>query len=291
MNITEKTALAGEITLNYAECGQASRPALVLLHGGSARWQSWNPILPGLAEQWHVYAPDLRGHGKSGRAQQYRLQDYAADTAAFLSGVVKKPAFLFGYSLGGMVALYTAAQFPEQVNAVIVGDAPLNRDTFRSSIEGSRSQLESWASLAGGQVPVEEIIRRLKDSPIETDCGETTMRTVWGEDHPVYTWLGKNLFDNDPAMLRAILDNIGTVTAGYHMNTLLPQVRCPVMLLQGDPAAGNGMTDIEIARAVQLLNRPRVVRMEGISHIFHNEVPEQVLATVNAFLMQVAGSA
>jgi pimeloyl-ACP methyl ester carboxylesterase len=285
MDFQEQTFFTGDAAINYVE-GPAAGPALVLLHGGSARWQSWESILPQLTRRWHVFAPDLRGHGKSDRTPQYRLQDFAADTAAFLGGVVNEPAFLFGHSLGGMVALYTAAQYPDGIRAVLVGDAPLNRDTFRATIEGSRERLASWAEIAGGQIPLTEVIAHLKDAPIETPGNNSpnTMRQVWGEENPVFPWLGENLFHNDPAMLHALLEDLEAVTAGYHMNTLLPQVRCPVLLLQGDPNAGGVMTDIEIARAVQLLPYPTVVRLDGVSHVFHNEAPQKVLDAVEPFL-------
>src|SRR5437879_6888019 len=46
-----------------------------------------------LADDWHVYAPDFRGHGKSGRVPgAYKLADYVRDTAAFLAGVLGEPA-------------------------------------------------------------------------------------------------------------------------------------------------------------------------------------------------------
>ncbi len=54
-----------------------SGPPLVLLHGGSARWQSSMPLIPALSQRWHLYAPDLRGHDKSGWVPgHYRLNDY-----------------------------------------------------------------------------------------------------------------------------------------------------------------------------------------------------------------------
>jgi len=62
----ERTFDTGEVILNYAE-GPASGPPLVLLHGFTGRWQGFLPLLPALSLRWHVYAPDYRGHGKSGR--------------------------------------------------------------------------------------------------------------------------------------------------------------------------------------------------------------------------------
>jgi hypothetical protein len=92
-------------------------------------------------------------------------------------------------------------QFPENIRGVIVGGAPLNRDTFRSTISGTRPQLEAWAELAGGQVPLDEVIQRLLVSTIETAGETTTMAVVWGEDHPVFAWLAENLYDNAPGAL------------------------------------------------------------------------------------------
>jgi pimeloyl-ACP methyl ester carboxylesterase len=60
--LTEHRFHTDVVTLNYAE-GEAYGPPLVLLHGGSACWQSVLPLIPDLRQGWHVYAPDLRGHG------------------------------------------------------------------------------------------------------------------------------------------------------------------------------------------------------------------------------------
>src|SRR5438105_3003174 len=79
--LTEHTFDTGTVTINYAE-GRSGGPPLVLLHGGSTRWQSSLPIIPELSRHWHLYAPDLRGHGKSGRTPgRYRLEHYVAEMA------------------------------------------------------------------------------------------------------------------------------------------------------------------------------------------------------------------
>jgi len=107
--VAEHTFHTGTVELNYAE-GEASGPPIVLLHGGSLRWQSVMLLIRDLAARWHVYAPDLRGHGRSGRVPgRYRLQDYASDVALFLEQVVNAPAILVGHSLGGHVAILVAA--------------------------------------------------------------------------------------------------------------------------------------------------------------------------------------
>ena len=56
--IRERQFDAGEVSLHYAE-GPTAGPPLVLLHGGSARWQAFEAVIPDLAAHWHLYLPDF----------------------------------------------------------------------------------------------------------------------------------------------------------------------------------------------------------------------------------------
>ncbi|HEU4355721.1 MAG TPA: alpha/beta hydrolase [Actinomycetota bacterium] len=113
-----------EVGLNYAE-GPNSGPPLVMLHGGSNRWQRWMSVLPQLAERWHVFAPDLRGHGASSwTPNDYSIRSFTDDVVAFLDRVVLERAALFGHSLGAEVAVWTAARSPHRVRGLVVEDGP-----------------------------------------------------------------------------------------------------------------------------------------------------------------------
>ncbi len=281
--IREHTFDAGIVTINYAEISSSSTP-LVLLHGGSNRWQSFENILSDLATTWHVYAPDFRGHGKSTWVPgTYRLQDYADDTMAFLQHCLKEPSYVFGHSLGGMVALLVAAQFPEGVRAVAVGDAPLSRQAWQA--HQSRDRALAWRDLAGGQKPFAEVVEALKDTPIEVSgrVDAVPWREVAGEDAPVYPWLATCLQQSDPDRFTAQLDRYETIAAGYEMKSVLPSIQCPVLLLQADPTVGGLMTDREVELALPLLDRPRHIRLQGISHILHIERKEPIVQALEAF--------
>ena len=107
--LKEQTANLGAVTINFVE-GPPSGPPLVLLHGGGDRWQGLLSIIPSLAPRWHLFALDLRGHGKSGRMPgEYRPEHYVADVIAWMEQHLSEPAILFGHSLGGWVALMVAA--------------------------------------------------------------------------------------------------------------------------------------------------------------------------------------
>ncbi len=250
----------GKVVLNYAE-GPKMGPPLVLLHGGSAWWQYFDPILPDLAPHWHVFAPDLRGHGKSGRVPwHYSVRDYAEDIAAFLKEV-SGPAFLFGHSLGGIIALMTASICPGAVRAVVVGDSPLDAATWEAVLKKDPEKLRQWRALSGGSIPVEEI------------------NAVVNFNH-----LAIRLYHQDPDVLGVLLEDYENAAAGYEMETVLPAIQCPVLLLQADPKVGSAMTDEEIERALPLLAQPSHVRLAGLSHILFIDKKESFLEAVEAFL-------
>ena len=288
MQIKQHTFNTGTTTINIAE-GPATGLPLLLLHGGSNRWQSFQTIIPDLAPHYHLYLLDFRGHGQSGRTPgQYRLQDYTDDTIALLRQHVQKPVLIFGHSMGGIVTLLVASQQPQLVKAVVIGDSPLTAKTWHTVLEQSRDGLIHWRNLAGGDTPIEELITGLKESPTRLPGQNQPVRLadVLGEDSPAFAYIAHDLYQNDPAMLTALLDDFDAIAAGYEMERVLPAIRCPVLLLQADPASGGLMTDEEVEQALTLLEKPSHVRLEGIGHVLHmhSQQKEPVLeAIVNFF--------
>ena len=91
MDLRQALFQTDRVLLNYAE-GPPTGPAFVLLHGGAARWQYGEALLEILVNGWHVYAPDFRGHGHSGRVPGvYSLREYVRDTAASSRALCKNP--------------------------------------------------------------------------------------------------------------------------------------------------------------------------------------------------------
>lgn len=286
-SIQEHTFNTGMVTLNYAEIPSNGTP-LVLLHGGSARWQAFENIIADLSE-YHLYLPDLRGHGKSGRATgHYRLQDYTNDLIKFIKDCIGKPVYLFGHSLGGMITLLVASQYPDGVRAVAVGDSPLTSRTWhRVMFSQTNDRVRAWQKISGGHIPIEELIEILKDSPTEApgNPNPVTMRSVFGEDSLVFAWLAKNLYNQDPDMFSAILDRFDDTVAGYEMELVFPKIKCPTLLLQADPTTGGLMTDEEVDQVLPLLSKPSHVKLANLSHALHNERKEPVLSAIKQFFI------
>ncbi|MEU6584206.1 alpha/beta hydrolase [Nocardia sp. NPDC046763] len=139
----------GGVRLGYGELA-GEGPPLVLLHGVGARWQVYSPLMVALSDHYAQYAPDLRGHGVSGRSADYGIGDFAYDVIDFIDSVVGEPAHLYGHSLGGWVALTVAARRPELVRSLVIADsgiypADIPRETALLWLAGLPLALRSLA--------------------------------------------------------------------------------------------------------------------------------------------------
>jgi 3-oxoadipate enol-lactonase len=96
--------------------GGSPLPPVVLLHGLGSCSDDWELQLPALAPERRVLAVDLWGHGRSGRAgQRFRIEDLAADVDGLAGQLGIQPAHWVGLSLGALVSLQSALDYPEHV--------------------------------------------------------------------------------------------------------------------------------------------------------------------------------
>lgn len=115
--------MSDDLLLAYSDLGQG--PGLVLLHGwsGNSRlWEAfgWTRHLEGR----RLLALDLRGHGASAKPHEpeaYRMEALAGDVLALLDATGLDEADLFGYSLGALMALWTAVLEPGRVRSLVMG--------------------------------------------------------------------------------------------------------------------------------------------------------------------------
>ncbi len=266
--LTEKSFDTGELTLNYAE-GPPTGPPLVLLHGLTSHWQTWQAMLSQLTPRWHVYALDLRGHGASGRvANRYQLADYAWDVVAFLRHL-PEPAVVMGHSLGAATALAVAAACPTGTRAAVLLDPPLfNRDTSVAAMP----EVKSWFSWVYQTVTssstYEDIVARCRESDPEATAEQIAVfaDTVSGvAADTVYTALQDQLL------------------AGFDLAGALRQIQRPLLLLYGDWAHGAAVRDEDAKFVCDNLPSAVIVKIPDGSHMFFQEQQEQVLEQIGTF--------
>jgi pimeloyl-ACP methyl ester carboxylesterase len=119
VNRTAYAAVNG-LRMYYEEHG--SGPPLVLLHGGGSTAQtSFGAIIPALARDHRVIAPEQQAHGHSGdRDRPLSFEQMADDTAALLEQLGVAQADVLGFSNGGVVAMQLAIRHPRLVRRLVV---------------------------------------------------------------------------------------------------------------------------------------------------------------------------
>jgi pimeloyl-ACP methyl ester carboxylesterase len=112
--------------LAYVETGNPDGEPLLLLHGYTDTSRSWSLLVPHLA-RYRLLIPDQRGHGASDAPECcYSVSQFAYDAKLFLEAMGVERAAVAGHSLGSMIAMHMAAEYPERVSAIaLIGSTAL----------------------------------------------------------------------------------------------------------------------------------------------------------------------
>lgn len=111
----EKKIKANGIEIYYKE-SERKGDTIILLHCSSWNSEQWHDCIPELSKNYHVIAPDMRGHGRSGCPEEgYRLKDFAKDLHEMLETLKIDKVHLVGSSMGAEITLRFASDYPERV--------------------------------------------------------------------------------------------------------------------------------------------------------------------------------
>ncbi len=277
----EKVFQAGDVSVHYAE-GPPNGPPLVLLHGLARDWKSFSVLLPELSCRFHVFALDLRGHGKSRRvARGYRIPDYALDISPFLKQAAPGAA-IFGHSLGAEVGMCVAASKDSRVSALILGDPVISPESFaRSMYDPIFLQLHQLILRRSSQ---QELARGIGKIEIRIPGFDRTLRIeeLPGNPEPVLMEWARSAMLTDPQALAMTLD--GSSFNGWDPAQILPKISCPTILLQGNPELDALLTDDDVKLALALLPNARHVKFPLLGHALFMQQTKPVLHAMLSFL-------
>jgi pimeloyl-ACP methyl ester carboxylesterase len=223
----ERLADLGEIAMNYAEAGSPSAPALLLIPGQTESWWGYEKAMALLADDFHVFAVDLRGQGRSSWTPgRYTLDNMGNDLVRFIATVIGRPVVTSGCSSGGLLSGWLSAfALPGQLRGAVYEDPPFFSSETRPLIGQSIRQtigpiFRHNATYLGDQWRVGdwEGMRRaaaISEVPF--------LRMIpFGPEPP------QNMKEYDPEWGRAFWE--GTVAQSCAHETLLSQVKVPVLL-------------------------------------------------------------
>ena len=106
--------LADGTRLAYVEQGDTNGVPVILLHGYTDSWRSYERVLPHLPQSLRVLAVTQRGHGDSGKPDgEYESRVFARDVANFMDTLGIERAVIVGHSMGSTVAQRFAVDYPQ----------------------------------------------------------------------------------------------------------------------------------------------------------------------------------
>jgi pimeloyl-ACP methyl ester carboxylesterase len=200
------TPKSGRIAVNgveyYYELHGRGEPLLVL-HGGLGSIDMFGPLLKRFAEGRQVIAVDLQGHGRTPLGTRpFRLESMGDDMAELVKRLGFAKVDVFGYSLGGGVALRMALQKPDSVRRLALVSAGFASDGFYADMRKQQAQVSA------AMAPM------MKDTPMYESYAAVAPKV---EDFP------------------RLLDVLGDyMRKNYDWSQEIPKLRMPVMLVYGD---------------------------------------------------------
>jgi pimeloyl-ACP methyl ester carboxylesterase len=268
------------LRLHYCDWGNAGAPALVLLHGGRDNCRSLDVLASALASDFHVLAPDLRGHGDSdwARGSSYSLADYVYDLARLLAHAGLDAIALAGHSMGGMVALTYAGTFPERVTRLAVLDGVVTLPG--RTLPPIHERIASWiaeldaiaarpprrfATLGEAAARLSAHNRRLTAEKALALAAHAARRNEDGS----YSWK---------------FDEHQQVRAPYRLSgedyaALWSRIACPTLLMRAEQSP---LPDPQAA--LPYFRDARLARIADAGHWLHYDQPDEVLAQLQLFL-------
>ncbi|MBC1192002.1 alpha/beta hydrolase [Microcystis aeruginosa CS-558/01A06] len=117
-----QTFTSNSMAISYLQWSDRGMP-LLLLHGMADHALVWSSLGDYLSSNYQVIAPDLRGHGESGKpATGYHFQDYISDLRALINHLGWRQAHILGHSWSAKIAAIWATQQPEVFKSLILVD-------------------------------------------------------------------------------------------------------------------------------------------------------------------------
>ena len=270
-----KFADANGVRLHYLIAGKGD--PVVLLHGYAETSHMWLPLIAKLADKHTVIAPDLRGFGESSApADGYTKAAMARDIHALMQSLKYDRIRLVGHDIGLMVAYAYAAQYPGEVDRLVLMEAFLPGVGDWNSVFLLR---DLWHFHFYGKTPLALVTgrERIYLAHFWNDFAADAKKSVTEKDREFYAraYARPGHMKAGMEVFRAFPKDADDF-AGF-ANTRLAM---PMLVLSGEKAGGPFL----IEQGKMVATNVEGVLVRGSGHWLMEEAPDQVIPKLVEFL-------
>jgi pimeloyl-ACP methyl ester carboxylesterase len=261
-SLKNEVRLPNGIKLAYVDAGNPNGDPLLLLHGYTDSSRSFSPMVPHLG-RYRLLIPDQRGHGASDAPECcYGSTQFAHDAKLLLDALKIDRAAVAGHSLGSMVAMSLAAEYPDRVTKVVlIGSTalvPVKRgDWLYDQATAMRGPLDPATQFAKDWHPANQ------PTPVDAAFAEAVNEELYRI--PQHVW-------------RGVMRELAYVPAGRHA----PDVKAPVLVISGGKDA---LFPAEHHQSLlKAFPQAKARVFDDLGHNPNWERPEDVAAAIAEFL-------
>lgn len=279
MTTQERFVQLGDIRLHVREWGDAMLPPLVLLHGLASTSHMFDLIAPLLGEDYHVIAPDQRGHGLSDKPDTgYDFEMIAGDLDRLLDALGIERAALVGHSWGAYTTVYYAAARAARVTRVALLDG---------GVRPLSDIYATWAVAEAEMSPPEYGSRPLSD--IQRMIREDWLGAAF---RPELLPLALSVFDtSNPVDVRAHLKRDNHMQIAHAIWAMrpadyYPNIACPFLIVNAGAPGADAQMDSYLRDAERLIAQAQIVWMPDTIHDIPWHRPRELVDVLDEFLRQ-----
>ncbi|HJM89385.1 MAG TPA: alpha/beta hydrolase [Dehalococcoidia bacterium] len=283
---TEHTAQINGIDFHYVDWGNEHLPDLVLLHGGSLTAHTWDMAVLLLRDQYHIVAPDQRGHGDSGWTADDKFGEdnsdlMAQDTVDFIDHLGFDKFTLAGMSMGGMNSIRYAAKHQDRLNALCIIDiAP---ETMRQGIvemEQFRHDTETMDSFEDFLDRAQRMVPHRARAHLEYSLLHSLKPTEDGK----WTWKqdSRGRRSTDVSTLSEDEMKVAREQRADAMWGDLKSIKVPTLLMRG--GISNVLAKESAEAVVEAMPDCRMVEIPGAGHRVQGDNPKDFASELQTFL-------
>jgi pimeloyl-ACP methyl ester carboxylesterase len=276
------------LRMHYVDWGNESAPPLLLIHGGKDHARNWDWVARDLRRDYHVIAPDLRGHGDSAWAVggSYAVGEFVFDIVQLVDALHLAPLTIIGHSLGGAISLHYAGLFPQNVKKLIaiegLGPSPELERKLEAShpsvrlMEWIQSQKEIAKRQPRRYPSIDEAARRMQEENEFLSPEQARHLTVHGvarNEDGTFSWkFDPYVRSFAPVRFR-----------GADVRSLWERITCPTLLVRGEESWASDPTK---DGRMQPFQNARLLNVAKAGHWVHHDQLEYFLQETRKFLAE-----